>query len=233
MVPKGNDMSNLLLRFHRFLVSQSFYPIVLSSMLAVSIYIGRVLYSGIRHSHSYLIWNLILAWIPYAFSMLALFMQRRYQRWWALILPGAVWMAFLPNAPYIVTDFLHLDAHPEVPIWYDILMLATFSWTGVFLAIVSLHAMQSLVRAYLGSLVSWLFVAASLGLCGLGIYLGRFERWNSWDLLIHPKTILKYLALRFTNPLDNLGFFGFTVLFTAFLLVCYLMFTSRSTPEGA
>jgi uncharacterized membrane protein len=105
-------------------------------------------------------------------------------------------------------------------------MLTTFAWTGVFLAIASLRTMQALVKIYFGLFISWFFVAVALSLGGLGIYLGRFERWNSWDLLSHPKSILKDIAVQVIDPWSNLGFFGFTLLFTFFLFICYIMFVS-------
>jgi len=90
-----------------------------------------------------------------------------------------------------------------------------------------------LVKFYLGGFISWVFVVFSLALGGLGIYLGRFERWNSWDMLSHPKTILKDILIPFTDPMNSLRFFGFTFLFTAFLVICYLMFISMRNPGVA
>jgi uncharacterized membrane protein len=135
-------------------------------------------------------------------------------------------LIFFPNAPYIVTDFFHLTPRPSIPLWYDIMLITAFSWTGIFLALASLRTMQGLVKIYLGEIVGWIFVGVSLALSGLGIYLGRFERWNSWDLLVHPHRILADIAVRFYDPLSNIRFFSFTILFTAFLLVCYLTFIS-------
>jgi uncharacterized membrane protein len=216
-----------LTKLHDFLATQSLYPILLSTILAVAFYVGRVFYAGIWWHYSNLVWNLFLAWIPYLFSLLAAVLFRRYPRkWWLLLLPGGLWLIFFPNAPYIVTDFLHLEYRPPVPLWYDIGLLATFAWTGCFLAIASLRTMQFLVRHYLGRFLSWVFVAGALGLSGLGIYLGRFGRFNSWDLLFQPQDVLKDILVRVFNPFNNLRFFGFTLMFTAFLLVLYLMFTS-------
>ncbi len=227
-------MINLLTRFNRFLMSQSLYPILLSTVLAMAIFTVRVYFSGSLRTYSNLVWNLLLAWIPYLFAVLAAALYHLFPRqWWLLIIPGGVWLVFFPNAPYIVTDFFHLVDRPYIPLWYDILLLTTFSWTGVFLAIASLRTMQSLVRIHIGAIISWFFVAIALSLSGLGIYLGRFGRWNSWDLLTHPKSILKDIAMQVIDPFANLGFFGFTILFSFFLLICYLMFTSIRPLEEA
>lgn len=220
-----------LRELHTFLARQALYPILLSTWLALGLFAGRV-YLSHTLTYVFLVWNLILAWIPYLSSLWASYVHRRYpRRWLYLLAPSALWLIFLPNAPYIVTDFLHLHARAPVPLWYDIGMLSAFAWTGLFLAVFSLRAMQTLVRAYLGAIASWLFVVGSLGVAGLGIYLGRFLRWNSWDLVLHPRSVLADVAVRLTNPWSHPGAFGVTFLFAAFLFVCYLTFTAVPSRE--
>jgi uncharacterized membrane protein len=219
-------MFKSLILFHRFLAEQSFYAIALSSFLALVFYVGRVLY-GQNWNYGNLVWNLLLAWLPYLFSLFAMVVFRLYTRSWWIVLPlGGIWLVFFPNAPYIVTDFLHLDLRPPIPLWYDIIMLATYAWTGCFLALTSLRTMHFLVKHYLGWFAGWAFAVFALISAGLGIYLGRFGRFNSWDLLFRPTGILKGILLRLVNPFENLGFFGFTLMITAFLTICYLMFIS-------
>lgn len=220
-------MSQSILKMHRFLVSQLFYPILLSSALALSMFVVRVILSGNTVVYANLVWNLFLAWIPYLVSIFsALVHSSSPGKWWLHLVPMAIWLVFFPNAPYIVTDFLHLSQRPYIPLMYDILMLATFSWTGLFLAIASLRTYQIIVKSHLGLVISWLFSLGALFLGGIGIYLGRFERWNTWDLLSHPRSILVDISSRLGNPLENLRFFGFTILFSAFLFVIYFMFVS-------
>jgi uncharacterized membrane protein len=227
-------MLGLLSRLNRFLLNQSVYPVTLSSMLALSIFIVRAFTSETWVIYANLVWNLFLAWIPYGFSLFAAILDQLFPRsWWLLVLPFLIWLVFFPNAPYIVTDFLHLAPRPDIPLWYDILLLAAFSWTGFFLAIASLRTMQFLVKKYAGGLISWGFVFIAIGLSGLGIYLGRFERWNSWDVLAHPTKIIKDVMIRVVDPFSNLGFFGFTILITALLLVSYLMFITWRPLEEA
>jgi uncharacterized membrane protein len=220
------NMINQLQGLHHFLARQTIYPILLSTAFALALFSSRVLQSQ-SFAYRNLIWNLFLAWMPYLFSLWAAALySSRPGRWWVLIFPGILWLIFFPNAPYIITDFLHLADRPGVPIWYDILMLATFAWTGCFLAIASLRTMQLLVKNHVGWLMSWVFAGSVLTLGGIGIYLGRFSRWNSWDIFFSPKEIFLDVATRVVNPLSNLSFFGFTIIFTAFLIVSYLMFIS-------
>jgi uncharacterized membrane protein len=215
-----------LRRLHQFLSQQTIYPLLLSTFLCLALFSARVIKS---HSLAYgnLIWNLFLAWLPFLFSIWAAALYKtKSGRWWVISFLGFLWLIFFPNAPYIITDFLHLAVRPRVPLWFDILMLSAFAWTGFFLAIASLRTMQLLVKKHVGWMVSWVFAGSVLTLGGIGIYLGRFSRWNSWDLFFYPKEILYDVAVRLANPFSNLSFFGFTGIFTALLIVSYLMFIS-------
>ena len=215
-------------RCHRFFLRLALYPVALSTLLACGIFGGRVILSG-RWTFYFLVWNLFLAWIPFLLSLAAtLIYQHRPQRWWILLGLGSVWLVFFPNAPYILTDLLHLQSIPPMPIWYDVGLLAAFAWAGLFLAVYSLYAMQSLVKTYAGFWVSWLFVFGVVGLSGLGVYVGRFLRWNSWDLLLHPQAVLVDIVFCLRHPLHNLGAVGVTLLFALFLLVSYVAMTTAN-----
>jgi uncharacterized membrane protein len=217
---------------HRFLANRSAYPLVLATLLAGDIYVGRVMISHRWTDFALLVWNLFLAWIPYGCSLIVALLNRSWPKnWWMLLVPGGLWLAFFPNAPYIVTDFYHLQVRLPVPLWYDIGLISIFAFTGCFLAIASLRIMQSIFEKYTGKLVGWVFAIGSLLLGGLGVYLGRFGRYNSWDLVIRPQLVLSDIATRVLNPLDNLRFVIFTLMFTAILFVFYLMFTSINRIE--
>jgi uncharacterized membrane protein len=215
-----------LKQLHHFLAGQVFYPILLSSLLAMILFSARAIQT---HSlaHINLVWNLFLAWIPYLFSLLAAHLDSAYPRRWGLLLvPGFIWLIFFPNAPYLLTNFLQLHGHRGVPLWYDIGLLVSFVWTGLILAIASLRTMQSLVQQYLGWIAGWLFASSAILLGGLGVFLGRFSRWNSWDLILQPQAIFADLLNRFIDPFDNVSFFAFTFMYTAFLFICYYTFIS-------
>lgn len=217
----------MIRRLHHYLADQSFYSIVLASLYAMSLYLARAWYSEQPAIYGNLPWNLFLAWIPYLFSMLSYGLIGLFpRRWWLHLLPGTIWLLFYPNAPYILTDFFHLAPRAGVPLWYDILLLVTFSFTGMFLGLVSLRTMQRVFRFYFGGFLSWAFALFALALSGVGIYLGRFERWNSWDMLSHPSRIVKDVLYPLTDPLNSMRFFGVSILFALFLLVCYLVFIS-------
>lgn len=208
---------------HRFLRAHTFYPLLLGSIIACAFWAARVEIAD-SGAYKFLIWNLFLAWVPYGFSTAALwFHQRHAAPLWQLMPLGTLWLLFFPNAPYIFTDLVHLYHVPSIAWWFDIGLIATFALTGCFLAVVSLHMMQAIVRSYVGTPLSWLFVFVSLGLGGLGVYLGRFARLNSWDVFVHPWHVLDHVA----DSLLQARAIGVSAMFAALLLVCYLTFTNR------
>jgi uncharacterized membrane protein len=141
---------------------------------------------GLTHSlrHGYLIWNLFLAWLPLFFCLAAVRAARtqrdRQWKFWAL---ATAWLLFLPNAPYIFTDLIHLGRRL---FWVDLVLIVLCAWTASVLGFLSLYLMQTMVRRRRGVVASWAFVVFVSGLTGLGIYIGRFLRWNTWDLLLNP-----------------------------------------------
>ncbi|HOU11831.1 MAG TPA: DUF1361 domain-containing protein [Anaerolineae bacterium] len=226
-------LSERLVRLHTFLSRQGFYPVALSSLLCAGLYLTRVVIGRTWDFYS-MLWNLFLAWIPYLGSIWAMHLHEKHpRRWWTLLIPFAIALAFFPNAPYIVTDLLHLQARSRIPLWFDTGMLATFAWTGVILGIYALKLMQDIVKTWVGTMLSWGFVLAVLVMSGMGIYLGRFLRWNSWDLLIQPKAILYDVAIRLRHPFGHLSTYGVTLMFAALMFVCYLTLTAgpKSKPR--
>ncbi|MGC9399488.1 MAG: DUF1361 domain-containing protein [Anaerolineae bacterium] len=217
-------------RLHAALLRYGGYPMLLATGLSTLLFAGRV-YLSRTWVFAFLLWNLFLAWVPYLGSLLAVWLHHRIPRHWGLLLlPGLVTVAFFPNAPYIVTDFLHLVERPPVPLWYDIGLLTSFALTGLYLATYALRILQTVVTAWVGRVLGWGFVVVVVALSGMGIYVGRFLRWNSWDLLTRPRAVFYDLAIRLRYPWRYPGTYGVTLLFAGLLLVFYLAVTLR--PEG-
>jgi uncharacterized membrane protein len=205
-----------------------FSPLLLCTAVACAVTVGRVALSD-TGNYLFLLWNLLLAWLPYLLSMCAAALYQQAPRGRvALTAAGVAWLLFFPNAPYIVTDFVHLRHHSGFAWWYDVGMVAIFAWTGCFLGVASLDVMHALVRQAAGRAAGWLFVLASAVLGGLGVYMGRFQRWNSWDLLLDPLTVLASLAGSLLDPGAARQALGVTALFAALLVVCYVTFVSSA-----
>jgi uncharacterized membrane protein len=108
--------------------------------------------------------------------------------------------ALLPNAPYIITDFLHVSPQAGVPMWFDVLLVMSFAWNGMMLGFLSLFLVHDVVRRRRGRLTGWVVSIGALLLAAFGIYLGRFGRWNSWDLLARPHELLADIIDRLSHP---------------------------------
>lgn len=163
----------------------------------------------------FLLWNLALAAVPLGAAWLV---RARARRWWAWLPLSAAWLAFWPNAPYIVTDLMHLRTSEPSWVWLDTLLIGAAAATGLFAGLVSLRWMHeaALARGVRASW-AWVGVATACGLGGFGVYVGRFLRWNSWDLLTRPGELVDQAF-----DLVGLRTVVFTALFALGLAVAYL-----------
>jgi uncharacterized membrane protein len=206
-----------------------FVTLVFGSLVSSGMLGLRFIYTGQTH-FKFLLWNLFLAWLPFLFALAATQWQRR-----PLLLAGAAffWLLFLPNAPYIVTDLMHLSWRDHAPLWFDALMIFSFAITGVMLGFTSLHMMHDLVTRQWGAVLGWAVVFISLPLTSLGIYIGRFLRWNSWDLFFNPAALLADLAALVQDPSALLRTFIIWSLLTAVLTFTYIALIAlpRATVE--
>src|SRR5262249_38113037 len=147
----------------------------LASALAVLLELYRQHHFG-DASFRFLVWNLMLAWIPLVVALAVYDWYRRGVRL-ALLAPA---LLLLPNAPYIVTDFIHLSAAARTPLWFDAIVISAFAWTGLLLGLASLYLLHAVARHRFGAPVGWAGVLAALALTSAGVYIGRFLGWNSW-----------------------------------------------------
>jgi uncharacterized membrane protein len=194
--------------------------LLLFSLLGVALIVVRAVYT-MRPEGLGLIWNLFLAWVPFLVALAVYDRHRRGTRRGYLVGGAAVWLLFFPNAPYIVTDFKHLQYWYGAPVWFDVVVLSTFAWAGLLLGFLSLYLMQGVARRVVGAGNAWFGALGVLALSSFGIYVGRFQRWNSWDVFVRPRTILGGALEDFVAGPKPLAV---TLLFTAFLTTAYLVF---------
>jgi len=206
--------------------------LLFSSALGTALLIARVVLTH-RLQHAYLFGNLILAWIPLLASMLLDQWERKESvPSWKRSTAVAVWFLFFPNAPYILTDLVHLGPKYYGHFWIDLVLILLFALTGLVLAFLSLRAMQERVQRRLNWLSGWLFVALMCLLCGAGVYAGRFLRWNSWDIVARPWLIVNDLADWLLNILHRPLSVAFPLLFGLFVFTVYVTLAALSSGEG-
>ena len=178
----------------------------------------RVLYTN-HITFLFLVWNLFLAWIPFLISEYLTYPKplKKY----SLLALSCLWLLFFPNAPYILTDLIHLKPRLEAPFWFDLVLLLSFAWAGILLGFKSLYNMQKIVQKFYGKQKALILIMVCLFISGYGIYLGRFQRFNSWDILTNPSSLFFEIKDTITNPLLNIETYGITFLFGLFLIVGY------------
>jgi uncharacterized membrane protein len=170
----------------------------------------------------FLIWNLVLAWIPVFFA--AGFAAVRRRAW---LLPlGVGWLAFLPNSPYLVTDLVHLGEGVEL--WRHVLQYGFAAWTGIMLGVVSLRLIHERIERQWGAPLGWLAVVVSIGLCSIGVVIGRFQRWNSWDLVTRPDAVVASTFEWVRSPFAYVQSTGVAVAVATFFGLAYLTIWSLS-----
>ncbi|WP_407557644.1 DUF1361 domain-containing protein [Winogradskyella sp. 4-2091] len=178
----------------------------------------------------FLIWNVFLAIIPYAITMY-LSTKKNISKV-TLGFGFLVWLAFLPNAPYIITDLIHLRTANNTFLWLDILVVLSFALSGLFLFYLSLIDMQNLMSSKFEKLPVKTITTIILFLCGFGVYLGRFLRYNSWEIISGPQILFIDIINIIIAPFQHYEAWLFTIGFGLFLVVGFWMFKNLNTLEN-
>lgn len=171
--------------------------------------------------YRFLITNLFLACVPLFLSTALRIANRwKFPRLIQLATFG-LWLLFLPNAPYILTDILHLTRANHAPVWYDLALLLSCSGTGLLVGYLSLIDVQGIVARRFGTAYGWIFAVVSLVLSGFAMYLGRFLRWNSWDVLVAPTKVFEILGAM-TQPWAHTRPLAVTIVFGVIFALGYV-----------
>lgn len=197
------------------------------SLLTISIALSMVLLivrMKLNHSFFYLflVWNLCLAVIPYAITIY-LISKNKINKY-VFIVWFSVWLAFLPNAPYIITDLMHLRLSNQHFMWLDALLVTSFAYNGLVLFFLSIKDMEILLSPYLNSKKINYLLGFTFVLTGFGMYLGRFLRYNSWEILQHPLDLITDILDIIIHPNQHLEAWIFTITFGMFLAVSFWLF---------
>jgi uncharacterized membrane protein len=169
---------------------------------------------------AFLVWNLFLAVLPFPVALLTDYVSR-LKRWQFAIPLAGLWLLLLPNSPYLITDLVHLG-RSDVPYWFDTLLYGSFAVTGVMLGFGSVALIHTATRDRFGRPQGWAVALSSLVLSAFGIYLGRIERWNSWNVIGDPVALGRSILSPIRSPLANARTVGFVLLYSAFLVITYV-----------
>lgn len=190
------------------------------SVLCFALSIFRTVYTG-TPMFLFLNWNLFLAFVPWAVSGLLMIRPGWQNSKPAALTVMAIWLLFFPNAPYILTDLFHLQASVGIPKWFDLILILSFAWTGLLYGLLSLADIEKVLIRWMHPVMVHATSILLLFAGSFGVYLGRFLRWNSWDVVTNPGEILSDIADRLANPTSHPGTWGMTILLGVFLTLTY------------
>jgi uncharacterized membrane protein len=175
----------------------------------------------------FLVWNLFLAFLPYSLSLFikdaACYTQRRY-----LMVLMLIWLLLIPNAFYILTDLFHLRKVEVVPLWYDLALISSFAWNGLIMGILSVRHLEKLIVDRWQLCSQWAFIIPVMYLNALGIYIGRYLRFNSWDVFANPLQLIRDVFYILIHPFEHRFDWSMIICFTIMLSLFYLTIKALS-----
>lgn len=197
------------------------YPLAVFSLVAVGFLFLRIFIAD-SYRYWFLIWNLILAWIP-LISVIVLSRLLNKYSWssWRPTLTSIIALLFLPNSFYLITDYIHLHSSGDVSLLFDVVLFGLFSFLGFLLGFLALYVVQDLLTRRFPRKISTQVILVIILMTSFAIYLGRQLRWNSWDVFINPFGLLYDVVDRIISPSEYSLTFTTTAIFFVFISTFY------------
>ena len=192
-------------------------------LLALSFILNifRIILFG-KFSLIYILWNLFLALIPFAISSLLLkYLNKNKLNKTLLLIGGIFWLFFIPNSPYIVTDLIHIGEIHLVPVLYDSVLIFSSALAGLILGMHSIYHMEHILAEKYSQKISSFIIIITIAFISFGVYLGRFLRFNSWDIFASPLSFINGVSEIFTNRNILVESVFYTILFFLFIFMSY------------
>jgi len=201
------------------IIPKSIVPLLI---FAVVLNILRIIIWG-KLSFIYLLWNIFLALVPFVISLTLFKYNNKNNIVKPLFIIGCfLWLLFIPNAHYVITDLIHLGEVKHAPVLYDTFLLFSSALVGLLFGLYSLSHMEQIIKTKFSKRIAPAIMFTIFLLIGFGIYIGRFLRFNSWDFFSNHISIWNSFHEIFSNGTDYLNVFGYTMLFTSFVYVSYV-----------
>lgn len=195
--------------------------LILSCLFSTGLTAIRIVYT--HHLHfAWLTWNLFLALIPYGITRFAVQHISWIEKRWKFGLLFAVWLLFLPNSFYIITDLFHLELASRIPLWFDLALLFSFAWNGILLGVLSVRMMEKMVQLNFPAVKEWQFVYPLMLLNAFGVYIGRYLRYNTWDVIADPFQLTEDIVYMLLHPVHYRFDWSMIFCYAVFMSLIYL-----------
>ena len=223
-------MNRILLQIEKKLppVLTIHHWLMISSVFSMILLLIRIIMTG-HFTYVFLVWNLFLAGISYFVANWLSRNKQIMEKRLKLLLILFVWLLFMPNSFYILTDLFHLDDMNAGHEWFDLTMILSFAWSGILFGVLSIRKMEMLLKTAKGKFISGLVICGVMWLNAFGIYIGRFLRFNSWDVITNPFSLFGEIFNILFNPYDYRYVWAMTSCFSFFMIILY--FTIKKLSE--
>lgn len=216
------------LRHHHHRVRSSRYRrliyILLGTNFVSVLLFGLRLVGAENFRYWFMLWNLFLAWIaPLVACYLFIRLKRTRWRTWQNIILTIIWLGFLPNSFYMISDLVHVQQTGEISVYYDTVLFISFVLNGMAAGYIGIMLIHEQLRRRVREAVAWACVAGVMLLASYAIYLGRVLRWNTWDALLQPAAVIFDVSDNILNPLAHPQAFVVTFSFTIVLGIFYAL----------
>ena len=190
----------------------------------------------VTHSIYYIFleWNLFLAFLPYFLSSQLSGKPLWRKNRWLLLSVFFAWILFIPNTFYILTDLFHLGETGAAPLWYDLLLILSFAWNGMLMGILSVRQMEKIFQEKFRTGNEFVFLYPVMWLNALGVYIGRYLRFNSWDIVTSPFRLVTDILDLLLHPMLHKNAFAMVLTYSIFMTLMYLTLRklSRGLPKA-
>ena len=205
-----------------FLLKTEIQRLLLTSIgFGFLLLLARTVYTG-GLTFAFLVWNLLLAFVPYFLSYSLTVRPAWMESKWKFASVFTVWLLFIPNSFYMLTDMFHLYDSFSVPRWYDLLLILSFAWNASLMGILSVRHIEKIMEARWLYKFEWLFVYPIMLLNALGIYIGRYLRFNSWDVISNPFQLMADMMHILMHPVYYKNAWAMITCFSFFLSILYM-----------
>jgi uncharacterized membrane protein len=203
--------------------------LLLSCGFSMLLLLTRVLYTG-NFMFCFLVWNLFLAYLPYKISGGLMRHPQWIEHKWKFGLLVGAWLLLLPNSFYIITDLFHLESGGVLPVWFDLALIISFAWNGLMLGVGSMKQMEIIIKLRWNISGDWFYVYPVMFLNALGIYIGRYLRYNSWDVFTNPFELAGEMFYLLLHPVQNR--FDWSMILCYSLLLSLFYVTVKKLAEA-
>ncbi len=194
-----------------------------SAIFSVLMVMARIVYTG-ELTFIFLVWNLFLAYVPFFISGWLQNHPNFIETKWKFAAAFLCWLLFIPNSFYIITDLFHLRNYYTMPMWFDLALILSFAWNGLLAGILSVRDMERMTRLHLDYRSELYFIYPIMCLNAFGVYIGRFLRFNSWDVLTSPFGLVIDIAEIVLHPLQYKNAWGMILCYSVLMSIIYITF---------